>query len=578
MKKQILLGMSLLGMVALAGCNNQSTGESTTIPQESTSTPIESSQAEGSSSSANGSGSSNEDKIIVEPNSYNKTNTTVYMVGDSTMCIYNTANEYYPKYGYGTQMDKYFDTNYVTFNNLALSGRSSKSFLEEGNYNTLKNSIKSGDYLIIGWGHNDEKYGTATFRNANYDSIDLALADENSFQSCVYNNYVKLALDKGAFPILASPIVRLDKNNDYTKNSGHIYTDSTTGVYCGDYRKAVEDLATKYSIPFVDLTTITKDEYTKLTFDVAKKYHRVSNGTDESEGLEPDWSSGSLDTTHINYYGANFIAYEFAKNLQSTSSNLKYYAKNGTAKPTEAMLEKYSEYTWSNYQSPDLASYNPADAFKTTTSGWYGTAFGNMGGNSTSPFTAKETSTGVYTVGSNNSGKGKFESGSDGFAFLFKQIATNQNFTLTAKITVTSAPTTKQGGFGVMLRDDCYINVTEAKTINSEFAAGGLLVNNNANGGNTIFSRYSNTLSKVSTSEITSLPKANSVYEVSLQKIGQSTIITVDNGTKYTYTFMDYEYSTKDTSYMYVGFFANRGITITIENVVYTDNGTNTGA
>ena len=42
--------------------------------------------------------------------------------------------------------------------NLALSGRSSLDFLSEANYATLKNSIKAGDYLLIGFGHNDEKY------------------------------------------------------------------------------------------------------------------------------------------------------------------------------------------------------------------------------------------------------------------------------------------------------------------------------------------------------------------------------------------------------------------------------------
>ena len=135
MKKQILIGMSLLGMVTLAGCNNQSTSETTTtsIPT----TPAEAStsgssvptstteQTSTSTSTTNGgSGSSNEDKIVVEANSYTKTNTTVYMVGDSTMCNYSIAKEYYPKYGYGMQMDRYFDTNYVTFNNLTLSGRS----------------------------------------------------------------------------------------------------------------------------------------------------------------------------------------------------------------------------------------------------------------------------------------------------------------------------------------------------------------------------------------------------------------------------------------------------------------------
>ena len=83
------------------------------------------------------------------------TPTTIYLVGDSTVCSF-ADNYYYPRYGYGTQLGNYL-ADEATVVNLALSGRSSKSFLAEANYETLKNSLKAGDYLLIGFGHNDEK-------------------------------------------------------------------------------------------------------------------------------------------------------------------------------------------------------------------------------------------------------------------------------------------------------------------------------------------------------------------------------------------------------------------------------------
>ena len=66
---------------------------------------------------------------------------------------------YYPRYGYGTQIGKYLSPS-VTVNNLALSGRSSKSYIDpadNGNYAMLMSGLKAGDYLMIGFGHNDEK-------------------------------------------------------------------------------------------------------------------------------------------------------------------------------------------------------------------------------------------------------------------------------------------------------------------------------------------------------------------------------------------------------------------------------------
>ena len=80
---------------------------------------------------------------------------TLWVIGDSTVSSFEDKY-YYPRYGYGTMLDKYLNDN-VKVVNIALSGRSSKSYLSEPEYNTLINGMKQGDYLLIGFGHNDEK-------------------------------------------------------------------------------------------------------------------------------------------------------------------------------------------------------------------------------------------------------------------------------------------------------------------------------------------------------------------------------------------------------------------------------------
>ncbi len=554
MRKGIVFGMSILALFGLVACDDKTNNN-----PEST---VDSGEGSGQSS-----GDTNTDKIVVENNNYNKVNTTVYMVGDSTMCNYNPLDKYYyPRYGYGTQMDKYFDSTKVTFNNLALSGRSSKSFLGESSYSTLTSSIKSGDYLIIGWGHNDEKYGTATYTGASYSSIDSALSDTTSFQYHLYEKYIKIAQAKGANPILVSPIVRLSSTNDYSGSTAHI-------TQYGDYRKAVEDVAKKFSIPFVDLTTITKNAYTELGYDEAKKFHAIFKGTDETNGADPAWDA--IDTTHINYYGANYIAYQFAKNLQSTSSNLKYYAIDGKEKPTESILTKYENYVWSKYEAPNLATYNPGDNFKTTTSGWYGTAFGNLSGNSTTNFFAKETSSGVFEVSSTGD-KGKMASTGDGFAFLFKQVASNQNFKVSAKVTVLAKPKdNSQSAFGLMLRDDCYINISlQDTTLASTFGACGYFKDK------AFFSRYNGALSSTGTATSLTDMAVGTIYYLTLEQNGQNLICTVKigDGAETAHTFTDYSFNAVDKDYMYVGFMATRNASIKVENLSFEDKGTNTGA
>ena len=88
-------------------------------------------------------------------NSTKLTDKKIYVVGDSTVCDYSEKpdNYYLQRFGYGTQLYNYLNldnANQVV--NLALSGRSSLSFLTEANYTKLKNEIGDGDYLIIGFG------------------------------------------------------------------------------------------------------------------------------------------------------------------------------------------------------------------------------------------------------------------------------------------------------------------------------------------------------------------------------------------------------------------------------------------
>ena len=50
-----------------------------------------------------------------------------------------------------------FNKNFVVVDNHALNGRSSKSFVDEGHWAKVTKLIKKGDYVLIQFGHNDEK-------------------------------------------------------------------------------------------------------------------------------------------------------------------------------------------------------------------------------------------------------------------------------------------------------------------------------------------------------------------------------------------------------------------------------------
>ena len=595
--KLLTFGLLSMSMIGLASCGNDEDNQSS--QNQASSQTQESSEAAQSSeiaqssevaqSSQKASSSQNALSSALGPLAsseasssvaFNKIKTTVYMVGDSTMCAYpNPDPYYYVKCGYGTQMSAYFDSNYVTFNNLALSGRSSFSFLKESNYTTLKNSIKEGDYLIIGWGHNDQKYGTATYRQAKYDTINDALADPDSFQSCIYNNYIKIAQDAGAYPIIATPIVRANSKDDYTGSSGHI-------TNYGDYRQANIDIANKFNIPFVDLTTATKEEYTNIKYEEALKYHAVERGTDASEGKDPDWNSA--DTTHLNNYGASYVSYEFARLLKSSTSNLKYYVNDNIERPSEAILEKYSGYTWTQYSAPDLSNVTIVGNLGTTSkdaSGnylWYGTAFGDLGGDPTKAgngYWAKETSEGVFKVGQGESTgstayKGKMADKSEGTAFVFKKLPIKTNFTLTVDAKILSFDedgSISEAGLGLVLRDACWIH-TNSKTILTNSVYAGLLTTSKttaiAN-----FSRIDNKITK-SSNNITATFDTTFNATFTIKREGQTVYVTTKIGnTEYKNEYIDFSFTAKDSDYFYLGMFAARGIIAEFSNVSYTYDG-----
>ncbi len=505
-----------------------------------------------------------------------ETKTDVFIIGDSTLCAFNDTTYYYPRYGYGTQLANYFDSS-IRFTNYALSGRSSKSFTTETNYIALWNNIGAGDYLIIGFGHNDEKSDDS----ARFTDATLPLDDPNSFKYSLYNNYIVKAVEAGATPILATPIVRANTSNDYTGDSAHI-------TATGNYSQAIIDLATEKGLVYIDLTKLTKDLYTELTFEEAKYLHAMTGGMKDTDNTTIIADANTVDKTHLNIYGAKMVAYMFANELKGKTCDLASHVLTDITAPTkETDLVVNSSYTYVDYSAPNLAGYSPKEFFTTTTDGFYGTAFGDTGatpdavaadGSNTNGYYAQETSEGVFKVGqtlASGSNKGKFANSADGFAFLFTQVDVNKNFTMTASAKVLTTGNTKQAGFGLMLRDDCYLPVKNAGIIGNYVAAGFLCNSTPADGLTVGWSRDSKTtLTKSSDVYSGAFYAVDDEAQFTITRLGQKiTVETVYKGTTYTQEYLDFPLTVTDTNYMYIGMFANRGTTVEFTNVTFNITG-----
>lgn len=424
--------------------------------------------------------------------------------------------------------------------------------------------------MLIGFGHNDSKAGDTRFASAA-----LPRTDNTSFKYYLYEYYVKLALDRGATPILCTPITRLDETNAYTGKT--IHDNTASGI--GDYAKAVRELGEEFNVPVLDMTKVTSEAYKALGYEEAKWFHAFEYAKyDELGNVVVDESAESVDETHLNQYGAKFVAYKAMEELKKSDCRLKYYVKSDITCPTKENDLKWNElFKFNQFYVPVLDKYEAPDQFKTTSEGWYGTAFGNTGVNpsdASSGFVATETSTGVFKVGQTATKKyGKFsdeQDAYDGFAFLFQQISYDKNFVINVDAKVLTANRKAGTAFGIMVRDDCYIRQTEPIELQTNFVSAAVMTTNSYT--YDLFSRTtSSTDTKLSWKNqviMQALFDVDQEFKFKVERINQVIYTTIIyNEVEYTNQYPDFSLKNIDKNNLYVGMFSTYGTVIEFTNV-----------
>ena len=77
----------------------------------------------------------------------------IFLAGDSTMSI--KEKKAWPETGWGMPFQTFWDST-VTVVNKAKNGRSTKTFISEGLWQSIVSVAEEGDYVFIQFGHNDE--------------------------------------------------------------------------------------------------------------------------------------------------------------------------------------------------------------------------------------------------------------------------------------------------------------------------------------------------------------------------------------------------------------------------------------
>lgn len=247
-----------------------------------------------------------------------KTGTKIFVIGDSTAANYNydSANgtNYYPQQGFGQALSNFFDAEKITIDNRAISGYSTKSFIADGKWADCLKDMNPGDYVLICFGHNDQKSSTALHTDA-----------MTSYKTNL-EKFVKEAKQKGANPVVLSSVPRaLGTGNTFVGVPDHM-----------DYPDAAKAVAEEFDVPFIDLLTKVAEIIDDPEYGLVNARRDMylfldpndARYADDAEYADSYYKEkGASDTTHLSIYGAQTVAKIICDTLKAENHPLSGYMK-----------------------------------------------------------------------------------------------------------------------------------------------------------------------------------------------------------------------------------------------------------
>jgi lysophospholipase L1-like esterase len=181
---------------------------------------------------------------------------TLFLIGDSTV-----RNGTQGQAGWGEVVGRYFDKSEVNLVNRAIGGRSSRTFITEGRWDRVLAEMKSGDFVIIQFGHNDGgeiargNRPRGSLRGIGEESEDVVVEMTGQKETVhtfgwYLRKYINDAKAKGVTPIVCSYVAR------------KIWKDER--IERGTYAAWAREVAQAEKVPLLDLNEITAREYEKL--------------------------------------------------------------------------------------------------------------------------------------------------------------------------------------------------------------------------------------------------------------------------------------------------------------------------
>ena len=250
--------------------------------------------------------------------------TTVFLCGNSTV----VDQEEEPWASWGQMITRWFGPQ-VAIANYAESGLSCTSFLAQLRLDKILSELKKGDYVIVEFGHNDEKEKKA---------------GDGAWYS--YSRNLKIFVDRvraaGGNIIFCTPTARRSFDAE-----GHLINTH------GDYPAAMKAVAQREQVPVIDLTQMSTTFFEALGVEGSKKalvHYPANTFANQDKPL--------ADNTHFNPYGAWEVAKMVVMGLKQINSPLVNYLRDDWQDFDPAQPDDPDSFVWhmstgSNITKPD---------------------------------------------------------------------------------------------------------------------------------------------------------------------------------------------------------------------------------
>ena len=245
--------------------------------------------------------------------------TTVFLCGNSTV----VDQEDEPWASWGQMITRWFGPQ-VAIANFAESGLSCTTFLAQLRLDKILSQLKKDDYVIVEFGHNDEKEKKA---------------GDGAWYS--YSRNLKIFVDRvraaGGHIIFCTPTARRFFKDGHIENTH------------GDYPAAMKAVAEREQVPVIDLTQMSTVFYETLGEEGSKRalvHYPANTFANQEKPL--------ADNTHFNPYGAWEIAKMVVMGLKQIQSPLANSLRADWQDFDPARPDDPNQFVWQMSSSSNL--------------------------------------------------------------------------------------------------------------------------------------------------------------------------------------------------------------------------------